>query len=130
MPSSRRSIRRPGFRRSSARITVALNLTPGFTDDPDQSFYYNYVCGGESNYTGYCNPAIDKLVDQQSRETNRDKRKALVWDIERKLAEDDARPIIFYIRGGICWRPQVKNLTVTINSIYNGWRMEDIWLDN
>ena len=25
--------------------------------------------------------------------------------------------------------PQVKELTVMVNSIYNGWRMEDVWLD-
>jgi hypothetical protein len=23
----------------------------------------------------------------------------------------------------------VKNETVIVNSIYNGWRMEDLWLD-
>ena len=32
-------------------------------DDPDQMFYENYVCGAERNYTGYCNPEFDKLVE-------------------------------------------------------------------
>jgi peptide/nickel transport system substrate-binding protein len=36
---------------------------------------------------------------------------------------------MFFNRGGICWDPKVKNLTVMVNSIYNGWRMEDVWLD-
>jgi serine/threonine protein kinase len=31
--------------------------------------------------------------------------------------------------GGICWDPSVKGITVMQNSIYNGWRMEDVWLD-
>ena len=52
------------------------------------------------NYTGYCNPELDKLVDQQSIEADQEKRKKLVWEIERKLAEDVARPIIFHIRAG------------------------------
>jgi len=26
-------------------------------------------------------------------------------------------------------QPQVKGLTTMVNSIYNGWRMEDVWLD-
>jgi peptide/nickel transport system substrate-binding protein len=43
--------------------------------------------------------------------------------------EDGAKPLIYFNRGGICWDPSVKGLTVMVNSIYNGWRMEDIWLD-
>jgi peptide/nickel transport system substrate-binding protein len=109
--------------------TVALALTGSTVDDPDQGLYENYTCGAEGNYNGYCNPEVDKLVDRQSMEADQQKRKALAWEIERKLAEDDARPIIYYNRGGICWRPEVKGLTVTVNSIYNGWRMEDVWLD-
>jgi peptide/nickel transport system substrate-binding protein len=87
------------------------------------------MCGSERNYTGYCNPEVDKLVDRQSREANFNKRKTLVWEIERKLVEDGARPVIFYPRGGTCRKPEVKGLTIMVNSIYNGWRMEDVWLD-
>ena len=28
-----------------------------------------------------------------------------------------------------CWHPDVKGYTPMINSIYNGLRMEDVWLD-
>jgi peptide/nickel transport system substrate-binding protein len=58
-----------------------------------------------------------------------EKRKKLVWEIEQKLAEDAARPVIFYPRGATCRQPHVKGLTIMVNSIYNGWRMEDVWLD-
>ena len=108
---------------------VALNLTGSTVDDPDQMLYENYACGAEGNYNGYCNPAIDKLIDEQSREEDQTKRKQLVWAIERKLAEDYARPIIQYNRGAVCWQPYVKGVTVMVDSIYNGWRMEDVWLD-
>ena len=53
----------------------------------------------------------------------------MVWEIERRFAEDGARPIIFYPRGGTCMQPYVKGLTTMVNSIYNGYRMEDVWLD-
>jgi peptide/nickel transport system substrate-binding protein len=43
------------------------------------------------------NPEVDKLVERQSTESDIEKRKRLVWEIERKLAEDDARPILFYL---------------------------------
>jgi peptide/nickel transport system substrate-binding protein len=109
--------------------TVALNLTGTYVDDPDALLYENYACGGVGNYNGYCSPEIDKLIDRQSIEFDQDKRRRLVWEIERRLTEDGARPLVYFGRGATCRDPAVKNLTVMVNSIYNGWRMEDIWLD-
>ena len=99
------------------------------TSDPDPAFYENYVCGAMRNYTGYCNPALDKMVDEQSAISDVAKRKQLVWAIEKKLADDDARPILFYPRVANCNFPKVKGLTTQVNSIYNGQRFEDLWLD-
>ena len=108
---------------------VGLNLTGAGVDDPDAQFYENYACGSDRNYTGYCNPEIDKLFDQQSMERDQEKRRRLVWEIDRKLQEDGARPILFHNRFATCWQPQVKGLTIMSNSLFNGWRMEDVWLD-
>jgi peptide/nickel transport system substrate-binding protein len=108
---------------------IGLNLTGGGVDDPDQQFYENYACGAGRNYTGYCNPELEKLFDRQSMEPDQKKRKQLVWEIERQLAEDGARPIIFYNRFAYCWQPQVKGWTMMTNSIINNWRIEDAWLD-
>ena len=109
--------------------TIAINGTEAGVDDPDQMFYENFVCGAVRNYTGYCNKEVDRLIDQQSAEADVAKRKQLVWQIERRLAEEGARPIIFYPRGGTCTQPYVKGLVTMVNSIYNGYRMEDVWLD-
>ena len=109
--------------------TIGLNLTGNGIDDPDQTFYENYACGSDSNYDGYCNPAIDKLFDQQSMEADPDKRKQMVWEIERRLAEDVARPVLYHNRSGNCWHPYVKGYAPMVNGIYNGNRMEDVWLD-
>ncbi len=108
---------------------LGLNLTGNAVDDPDQSFYENYSCGSERNYTNYCNKEIEKLFDQQSVETDVAKRKKMVWDIDKKLQEDVARPIIFHARAGTCWQPYVKGVTVMVNSSYNGYRYEDVWMD-
>jgi peptide/nickel transport system substrate-binding protein len=108
---------------------LGLNLTGNAVDDPDQSFYENYSCGSERNYTNYCNKDIEKLFDEQSVETDIGKRKKLVWEIDKKLQEDVARPIIFHSRNGTCWQPYVKGVTVMVNSSYNGYRYEDVWLD-
>ncbi len=109
--------------------TIGLSTTESALDDPDQQFYESYVCGADRNYTGYCNPEFDKLVDRQSAEPDLEKRRKLVWEIEKMLVEDGVRPVLFYPRQATCWYPHVKNLTVTVNSIYNGWRFEDLWLD-
>src|SRR6516225_4827478 len=107
---------------------IGLNLTGG-GGDPDQEFYENYACGAPRNYSGYCNAELEKLFERQSMEPDEGRRKKLVWEIERKLAEDGARPIIFYNRFAYCWQPQVKGWTMMVNSITNNWRMEDVWLD-
>jgi peptide/nickel transport system substrate-binding protein len=108
---------------------VGLNITETAVDDPDPAFYENYACGAQRNYTGYCNPELDKLVDQQSAMSDVAKRKQMVWAIEKKLADDDARPILFYTRVANCYYPKVKGLVTQLNSIYNGQRFEDLWLD-
>jgi len=36
---------------------------------------------------------------------------------------------MFYGRGGISWQPRVKALTIMVNSLHNGNRMEDVWLN-
>src|SRR5262249_38534231 len=75
------------------------------------------------------NKELEKLFDQQSAETDLEKRKRLVWEIDKKLQEDIARPIILHSRRATCWSPQVKGVTIMTNSSYNGWRFEDVWLD-
>jgi len=109
--------------------SLAFTVTETGLDDPDQMFYENYSCGSDRNYTGYCNKEVDKLIDRQSVEPNFEKRRDLVWQIERQLAEDSGRPIIFHPRSVTCSYPEVKGFTVGVNSPYNEWRMEDVWLD-
>jgi peptide/nickel transport system substrate-binding protein len=109
--------------------SVGLNLTGVGVDDPDVNLYENYSCNSERNYTKYCNKDVDALIDRQSREVDVEKRRKIVWDVERLLAEDLARPIIYYDRANTCWQPHVKGFVLHQNSIYNNWRFEDLWLD-
>lgn len=109
--------------------TVGLN-GQGSGVDPDLNLNTAYRCDGPLNYDGYCSPEVDSLIDRQSIEADIQKRKKLVWEIERKLAEDSARPVIFYDRRATCPQPYVKGWTPMVNSLFNGWRFEDVWLDN
>jgi peptide/nickel transport system substrate-binding protein len=108
---------------------IGLTVSENGLDDPDQQFYENFSCGAERNYTGYCSSDVDKLIDRQSSEADVGKRKQIVWEIERKLAEDAARPALFYPKSAACWQPYFKGHTMMVNGNYNGWRFEDAWLD-
>jgi len=108
---------------------VGVSVLGSAADDPDVVFLQNHVCGSARNYTGHCNPALDKKMEEQSSEADPLRRRQLVWEIDQTLQEELARPILYHRRGGTCWQPWVKGLTMMVNSQYNGWRMEDVWLD-
>jgi len=109
--------------------SVAVNTTGNGVDDPDQAFYENFSCRSERNYNGYCNPEIERLFDVQSSEPDIEKRRQLVWDIDAKLLADGARPPIMWNRAATCWQPYVRGYVSHTNSMYNGFRLEDVWLD-
>jgi peptide/nickel transport system substrate-binding protein len=43
---------------------VGFEFMGGAVDDPDAIFYQNYGCGGELNYTGYCNREVERMLDE------------------------------------------------------------------
>ena len=69
------------------------------------------------------------MIEQQSMEGDAARRKQILWAIERKLAEDVARPIILHDRAATCWQPYVKGPMMMVDSIFNSNRREDWWLD-
>ena len=69
------------------------------------------------------------MIFAQSKITDVAARKKAVWEIERKLVEDVARPIIQYEPAATCWHPHVKGVVLPRNSIYNYWRLEDVWIE-
>jgi peptide/nickel transport system substrate-binding protein len=110
-------------------FTLVVNATGSSLDDPDQNFVENYGCKSPRNFNGYCSPKLTELFAAQSKETDVEKRKAIVRDIERELVTDTVRPIISHQVAAACQQAAVKGLTIMSNSIYNGWRFEDVWLD-
>ena len=107
---------------------VGANLSGSGVDDPDAYFFEHYACGSERNHTNYCSPELEKMYEQQSIEPDQTKRKQLVWEIDRQLQEDAARPMIFNYRLGTCRSRAVHGITIMVNSLFNGWRFEDAWL--
>jgi len=109
--------------------SVALNLAGAGIDDPDAVLKMGFACKSEANFSQYCNPEVDTLLELQSQEADLAKRTAIVWKIERILVEDVARPIIFHGKQSTCWHPHLKGHVQHENSIYNNWRFDQAWLD-
>ena len=71
---------------------------------------------------------MDQLIDAQSSELDRTRRLKRVWDIQRKLEADVARPMLAWRNEYFTHWPHVRNL-VPHNSLYNYARMQEVWLD-
>jgi len=107
---------------------IGANLTGLGVDDPDANFYENFSCGSPRNYGDYCNEEVGRLIDQQSQEIDTQKRLALVWQIQKKLEEDAARPTMGWRTDRFAHHPYVKNL-IPNQVTYNCCRLQEVWLD-
>jgi peptide/nickel transport system substrate-binding protein len=61
--------------------------------DPDGNSYSFYKCKAPNNYPGYCNPEVDKLLDESRIPSDQAARKAIFEKIEKILSEDE--PILY-----------------------------------
>jgi peptide/nickel transport system substrate-binding protein len=107
---------------------IGANLTGLGVDDPDANFYENYACGSPRNYGDYCSEEVTRLIDQQSQEIDQKKRLALVWQLQKKLEEDAARPTMGWRTDRFAHYPYVKNL-IPNQVTYNCCRLQEVWLD-
>src|SRR5690606_20045309 len=112
----------------SRNYSVALNLAGAGVDDPDGVRMRGFRCASLSNFTKYNNPEVDRLLELQAQEADAEKRKEIVWQIEKLLVEDVVRPIIYHGNQATCWHPTVKGHVQPENSIYNSWRFDQVWL--
>jgi peptide/nickel transport system substrate-binding protein len=107
---------------------MGANLTGIGPDDPDANFYENYACGSPRNYTDYCSEQVMKMIDQQSQELDHAKRLALVVQIQKKLEDEGARPVMGWGLDHFLQWPNVHNL-IPHQSIYNYGRLQEVWMD-
>jgi len=97
--------------------TIGLNVTGVSVDDPDGNLVENYSCKSERNYTSTATRGGPAAVSAIAR-TGQGKAQTIVWEIERLLVADAARPIILSSVAVNCWQPYVKGYTPHDNSQY------------
>jgi hypothetical protein len=59
-----------------------------------------------------------------------DSREVLARRRRPGLLSNGARPSIHHLRAAACWQPKMRGFTAMVSSAFNGWRTEDVWLDN
>ena len=124
-----RSTRRNGIPTLARKdFTVGLNVTESGVDDPDQQFYENMSAARSAT-----TPATATRKSTSWSTSNR-------WKPTREAQEDrlgDRAQIgrgrgppghLLPARGDLPAAPG-QRADVMVNSIYNGWRMEDVWLE-
>ena len=106
------------------------NTGTAVVDDPDQQFYESYACDSDRNFTGYCNRELEDAVPPAIAR-NRPGKGARRWcgTSTPNCSRRAPGRCIFHTRGATCWHPRLKGLTTMVNSMYNGWRLEDVWLE-
>jgi peptide/nickel transport system substrate-binding protein len=107
---------------------IGVSQVGNGVDDPDQNYPENYACGSRT-YMDYCNKEVDAMIHAQSAERDPEKRKKIAWEIDKKLTSEAVRPMLYYMYGATCYRPGLKGINIQVNSIYNNWRLEDVWLE-
>ncbi len=74
-------------------IVTAIDIPP----DPDQyAFWHSTQASAKTNITGYANAKIDKLLEDARQEGDREKRKNLYVDFQKRLMEDVPAVFLYY----------------------------------
>jgi hypothetical protein len=96
----------PNVRGAAAATALLIAMTVSGTSFAQKPGGFSKCTSGTTR--PYCNPEVDQLIEQQSREGKPERHKPILREIERRLATDVARPILFYASGAICRQPWVK----------------------
>ena len=100
----------------------------GGTPVPDLTFYAAHMPGQPLNSSGVDDPKLTEMIRLQRRTYNVNKRREIVYDIQRHLAEQ-----VYYLYDPSvttvsAWEPYVKNFAPNIGHDYGG-RLMVAWID-
>ena len=109
---------------------AAMDFQCGYIVEPDLDMYkFLSTDRNPANYGRYKDPVLDKLYDQQSREINPEKRKALVRQFEKRLLDEEAHYLMtLQWHRIIPHSAKMKGWTVT-PSHYLNQTLDTVWLE-
>ncbi len=98
-------------------------------DDPDFILFDHYSCGGVENYPGLCDQELDEMIARQSRTLDYAERRRLVNQIQLKVWEKDAKVWFQWTLRRTAHASDVRGLNFGGTSLYQGRRLERVWLE-
>jgi peptide/nickel transport system substrate-binding protein len=98
------------------------------TTDPADVFSLIYTTQAGSNFARWSDPRVDELADRALKETNRDKRKQLYWELQRYLytAAPGAIPV-GWVEGYFFRDKRVQNFKPGL-TLYDNNTFMKVWL--
>jgi peptide/nickel transport system substrate-binding protein len=113
----------------AGNFDVIVDFQADYLDEPDiQMSKFLSADRSSANYSKYTDRTLDDLFDQQTRETDPEKRKQLVWQFERRLLDEQA-----YIIQTPWWNRIIPHATKMKGweitpSHYINQDLADVWL--
>jgi peptide/nickel transport system substrate-binding protein len=109
---------------------VAMDFQCGYIVEPDLDMYkFLSTDRNHANYGRYTDRVLDELYDKQSRETDPEKRKALVRQFEKRLLDEEAHYLMtLQWHRIIPHSAKMKGWTVT-PSHYLNQTLDTVWLE-
>ena len=107
---------------------TSIHYHYGYTD-PDGYLYSFFHSNGGENSTGYANPRVDELLDQQRRETDKAKRKEYLLEIQRILIDESPFVWLHTTTLTYCLQPWVRGWMPQPLFAYDPGPAEVMWLD-
>jgi peptide/nickel transport system substrate-binding protein len=98
------------------------------TPDPESLFSVVYSTNAGSNYGRYSDPKVDELAERALRETSRDKRKQLYWELQRHiLASPTAAVPVAWVEGWFFRDRKVQGYKPAL-TVYDNNTFMKVWL--
>src|SRR5262245_26967624 len=109
---------------------VAMDFQCGYIVEPDLDMYkFLSTDRNPANYGRYKDPVLDKLYDDQGRETDPEKRKVIIRQFEKRLLDEEAHYLMtLQWHRIIPHSAKVKGWTVTPSHYLNN-TLDTVWLD-
>jgi peptide/nickel transport system substrate-binding protein len=110
-------------------IIIATQDRSMDVNDPSGVFHIAYTTESGSNYGRMSDPKIDELADKALKESNRDKRKQLYWELQRYILNraDTPTVAVAWVEGWFFKDKKVRNYKPGLTTYDNNTFMK-VWL--